>query len=1011
MALPSRTLQVPEIPRTWILLFFFVSGATGLIYEVVWTRLLTLIMGNTHYSIATVLTAFMGGLALGSFFGGKIIDRAFNPLAAYAILEVGIGIYCLLIPTFIDLAFPLFQWIYLNLGDSYTQTSLVRFLVCGALLIIPATFMGATLPVLSKFVSRDENFIGKDVGTLYSINTFGAVVGAWSSAFVLMRLLGVQTTIAVAAAANIGIAVIIYLLFKPPLKEPLQASKDTEPEPPLQKREALILLSFAVAGAVALVYQMAWTRILSLLLGSSVYAFSLILTVFILGLALGTVTASRWLPRLNDLIKGYGVTQLIIGFSSLAIVPLFARIPFVNRWVYENWGQQFELVQGANFLTIFALLFIPTFFMGAQFPIVIKIMVTKLATVGQNVGRTYACNTFGTIIGSFLAGFILIPVLGLQTTILTAVFLNILLGIALLAFGSQLSFNWKMYFLPGVFFVFVMIANSIAPWDKSVISSGSFMPYRIGDLKEAELKKNKILFFKEGMHTTVTTELSASGNIFLRVNGKTDASLALDMRTQLLSGYLPMLLHASPKSALVIGQGSGITLGAVEQFPVDKINLVEISSAVIDGSRYFDPFNHDALNDKRLTVLLEDGRNHIALSNNTYDVIISEPSNPWISGVGALFTVDFFELLKKRLNPGGLACIWVHTNMSPDSFKSIVRSFTEKFPFVTMWESIAGDDYLLIGSEEEYGLSFAKAQKYFANEITRKDFAKIGIRNVPDLMSLMIMSRENLVEFSKNAPLHTDDNSLLEFNAPEYVYKDERDVLVRQLTPFIRLQPEFVKFADDEIKTRVRKRLAQLERSESQIEEIKRKARITTLLERAEAAFNVGDITQALASYKEVLALEPQHVLAYMNMGNVYQELKLMDEAEEAYLNTLKANPFYVFGSLGLARLYIFSGQPDKAIDILQSTLQWYDGDHELSLYMGLAYAFKKDAPRAIEEFENSLKLNPNSLLAHYYLGVQVQNSDPSSSRRHLKIFLKLAGNQPEQGGLIQKAEKLLKKF
>ena len=192
-------------------------------------------------------------------------------------------------------------------------------------------------------------------------------------------------------------------------------------------------------------------------------------------------------------------------------------------------------MQGANFITILGLLFIPTFFMGAQFPIVIKILATKLETVGQNVGRVYAFNTVGAIIGSFLAGFVLIPTLGIQSTIVSMVFLNVLLGITLLALGSQLSFNWKIYGLPGVFIFCVFIANWIAPWDKSVISSGSFMPYRIGDLKEAELKKNKILFFKEGVHTTVTTELSASGNIFLRVNGKTDASLALDMRTQLLS--------------------------------------------------------------------------------------------------------------------------------------------------------------------------------------------------------------------------------------------------------------------------------------------------------------------------------------------------------------------------------------------------------------------------------------------------------------------------------------------
>ena len=957
----------------------------------------------------------MGGLALGSFVGGKIIDRDFNPLAVYAILEAGIGIYCLLIPLFIELAFPLFQWIYLNLGDSYTQTSLVRFLVCGVLLIIPATFMGGTLPVLSKLVTRDENFIGKDVGTLYSINTFGAVVGALASAFVFMRFLGVQATISVAATANICIALIIYFLFKPPLKERLSylAPPSKEKSASLQKWDLFILLSFAVSGLVALVYQVAWTRILSLLLGSSVYAFSLILAVFIFGLAVGTVTASNLLTRIRCLIKGYGISQIIIGFSALFIVPLFGRIPFVNRWVYENLGQQFQLMQGANFLTILGLLFIPTFFMGAQFPIVIKILATKLETVGQNVGRAYAFNTVGAIIGSFLAGFVLIPTLGIQATILSMVFLNVLLGIALLTLGSQLSFNWKIYGLPGVFIFCVFIANWIAPWDKSVISSGSFMPYRIGDLKEAELKKNKILFFKEGVHTTVTTELSASGNIFLRANGKTDASLALDMRTQLLSGYLPMLFHENPKSVLVIGQGSGITLGAVEQFPVNKINLVEISPAVIDGSRFFDPFNHDALNDERLSILLEDGRNHIALSKKSYDVIVSEPSNPWISGVGALFTVDFFDLLKKRLNPGGLACIWVHTNMSPDSFKSIIRSFTEKFPFVTMWESIAGDDYLLIGSEREYRLSFEKAQKYLANKITGKDFAHIGIRNVPDLMSLMIMSRPKLVEFSKNTTLHTDDNSFLEFNAPEYVYKDERDLLVRQLTPFIQLQPEFVKFENihPEIITRVNKRLLRLERSESQIEEIKRKARIETLLEQAEVAYNVGDITQALVFYAKILVLDSQHILAQMNIGNIYRELKLTEKAEKAYLNTLNSNPFYVFGSLSLARLYIFSGQPDKAIKIINDTLEWYDGDHEFSLFMGLAYAFKKDPRRAIEEFETSLKWNPNYSLAHFYLGVQLQNNAPSSARKHLQSFLNLAKNRSEHGKLIQKAEKLLKKL
>jgi spermidine synthase len=998
--------------RVWIFLFFFISGATGLIYEVVWTRLLTLVMGNTHYSISTVLTAFMGGLALGSYAGGKVIDRRFNPLTAYALLEAGIGLYCLLIPSLIDLAFPLFKWVYINWGDSYTQASIIRFIICVAILIIPATFMGATLPVLSKFVSRDEAHIGKDVGTLYSINTFGAVFGAWASAFIFMRLWGVQSTIWMTALLNLAISAVIFLVFKPPLKGSGSIELES-PLPPLDKKGKLILLSFAFSGMVALVYQIAWNRILSLLLGSSVYAFSLILTVFILGLALGTASFSRLLHRFDDLMKVYGVTQIIIGISSLLIIPLFGTIPFVNRWIYENWGLQFEFIQMTNFLIILALLFIPTFFMGAQFPLVIKMMAKKMETLGRHVGRIYACNTIGTIVGSFLAGFVLIPMLGMQFTLISGVFLNVLLGSAILMLGSRLNFNVKIYALPAVLMFCILTAKSMGSWDTSVISSGSFMPYRIADLKEAELKKNKILFFREGMHTTVTTELSVSGNIFLRVNGKTDASLALDMRTQLLSGYLPMLFHADPKSALVIGQGSGITLGAVEQFPVDEISLVEISPAVIDGSRYFDPFNHHALDDERVTLKLEDGRNHIALSDKTYDVIVSEPSNPWISGVGALFTVNFFELLKKRLNPGGVACIWVHTNMSPDDFKSIIRSFSKEFPFVSMWESIAGDDYLLIGSEKEYGLFYERAMKYLSDATVGRDLHRIGINNVPDLLSLMIMSRKKLLEFSASAPLHTDDNSLLEFNAPKYVYKDDRAVLVRQLTPFIEMEPGFVDFSQTDAITRkkVAETLAKLQRSESQIEDIKSKASLERLLDQAVEAYNVGDISEALQNYQKVLELDPDHVMTYYNMGNIFLELQLMDKAESAYQSTLDINPFYVFGSIGLARLHVFSGQPDKAIKVLHDTLAWYAGDQQVSLYLGLAHAFKKDSARAIQELKKSLEWDPTFPPAHYYLGIQYQTWNPGLAKKHLQTFLELAPLRPGYENLQPKAEKLLKKL
>jgi len=931
--------------KNWVFLFFFVSGFTGLIYEVVWTRLLTLVLGNTHYSITTVLTTFMAGLALGSFLGGRWVDRHGNPLVMYAVLEGAIGIYCLLIPFLIDLALPVFKQIYVHFSDSYTLASLIRFAVCGLILIVPASFMGATLPVLGKFVSDDPDIIGQEVGTLYAVNTFGAVIGAFASAFILMRTLGVSMTIWLAAALNLGIAAVILVSLKGQWRTPLAIDAADTPDPatvhkPYSLEMWTVLACFALSGVAALIYQVAWNRVFSLLLGSSVYAFSLILTTFILGLALGTGVFARCVNRFKNLKWVFGLLQLGIGFSALAVLPFFGDIPLVNRWVYLNWNLEFATVQWANFLIIFGAIFVPTFCMGAQFPVVVRLVANNLESLGHHVGTAYASNTVGTIVGSFLGGFVLIPWLGIQNAILFAVFINVLLGVSLLAESPGLSINVKTFGLPAVLIVLLLFAHDIQPWNRAVISSGSFIPYRMEDLDQALRNQNKILFYKEGIHTTVTTELAVTGNIFLRVNGKTDASLAQDMRTQLLSGYLPMLFNKNPQSVLVIGQGSGVTLGAVEQFPVKEIDLVEISPAVIEGSRFFGPFNHNSLDDPRVNIILEDGRNHITLTDKKYDVIISEPSNPWISGIGALFTVDFFKKVRERLHPGGVVCIWTHTNMSPGNFKSIGKAFHAVFPQVSMWESIVGDDYLLIGSMEPYSLPYEKAQALFDHPVRGKDLKRLGLSSVRDLMGLLIMKEDRLQEFIKEAPVHTDDNSLLEFGAPEYIYKDERHLIVRQLTPFFHVYPSILRFEtlSPEEQKGVLENIATLERSEVQVKEIKRRARIDQYLDEAVAAVERGAYNKAAGVYFKILEQEPEHVLTWFNLGNVYREIQEYEKAESAYLKTVEINPYYVFGYLELGRLKWVQGQKEEARNYFQKVLKLtpYDPEiHRLFAQMG----------------------------------------------------------------------------
>ena len=926
--------------RIWIFLFFFVSGATGLIYEVVWTRLLTLVLGNTHYSVSTVLATFMAGLALGSFFGGRLIDRGGRPLLIYALLEGAIGIYCFLIPHFIDASLPFFQWIYLNFQESYSLTSFFRFSVCGAILLVPASLMGATLPILGKFVSDDPKVIGRDVGTLYAVNTFGAVTGALVSAFVLMKTYGVTSTIWIAAGLNLGLASIILIFFR----RHWGRSREEELSPSetghryYTPEVILILGGFCVTGIASLIYQVAWTRIFSLLLGSSVYAFSLILTAFILGLASGTLVFSRIVGRFTDLKKVFGWLQVGIGLSALAALPFFGKVPLINRWVYLNWGLDFSSIQWSNFLIILSLIVVPTFLMGAQFPVVVRLVARNLKTLGHHVGTAYASNTLGTILGSLIGGFLLIPILGVQNTILWAVFVNIVLGIILL-YSSSLQTNLKTYVLPALLLIWVLGARGIAPWDKAVISSGSFMPYRIDELENALQQKNKILFYKEGMHTTVTTELSVDGNIFLRVNGKTDASLGLDMRTQLLSGYLPMFFHKNPEDVLVVGQGSGVTLGAVTQFPSKTIDLVEISPAVIEGSRLFDPFNHQALDDPRVEIILEDGRNHITLTNKKYDVIISEPSNPWISGIGALFTQDFYELANTRLKPGGIMCIWMHTNMSPESFKSISRAFLSVYPNVTMWESIVGDDYLLIGSQRPYSLPYEKVKRLLENPVQGRELKRLGISSVRDLMGLLVMDQSELKIFSEGAPIHTDDNSLLEFGAPEYIYKDERQVIVRQITPHFKGMPSLLSFDELSVEEQeaVKKHIGSLERSEVQVRGIKRKARIDQYLDEAVEAVNREAYERAAQLYQKILEQEPDHVLTYLNLGNVYSAVLEFEMAEQAYRKTLEINPYYIFGSLSLARLYLRTDRPDQAVEVLRKVNEWSPHDADVTRYLNLA--------------------------------------------------------------------------
>ncbi|MGA2265973.1 MAG: fused MFS/spermidine synthase [Phycisphaerae bacterium] len=778
-----------------VLALFFFSGACGLVYEIIWTRLLRLVMGNTIFSITTVLCAFMGGLAAGSYLGGRFIERRRDPLRIYALLEAAVGLYCLALPMIINVAEPLYRLIYRDYASSYYLFGLLRFAFCGMLLLVPATFMGATLPVLSTFVTASLDRIGRSVGRLYAINTFGAVLGAAAAGFVLIPALGVRHTIALACLVNLLVATAAYLLHRrtpwpgaaEPAAGPNRERSSSGADSVMVKKPLIawvLLAGYGLSGLAALTYEVAWTRVLSLTIGSSVYAFSLMLTAFILGLAVGSMALSRFVDRWRNTMAALAVTELLIGISALAVVPVFGWLPMHFGRVIAELSESFWKLQLLEFGVVFAVMLVPTVLMGLAFPLATRAYVSATSGISRSVGSLYAANTVGSILGSFLGGFVLIPLLGLQRTILVAVGINIVVGCAILLWSPLVSRGRRVAAAAVSAAMAVALAWTLPPWDPATLTFGLYVLSRevkghrtMQEIQE-ESRNYRVLFHKEGIFDTITVRQEGKVRT-LMVNGKPDASTGDDMTTQQLLGHVPMFLHRDPKNVLVIGLASGVTLGACSMYPVQQMDCAEISPDMPPATHFFDDVNHRVLEDPRLRLIIADGRNHLALTDRTYDVIISEPSNPWIAGIADLFTVEFFRLCRQRLNDDGLACIWVQGyGIDWRAFRSILSAFAEAFPYVTVWEAILPGDYLLVGSQRPIVADSQAIGRRLEDPRFRADLSPIGIASPAEFLSRFVLNEKALPRLRDDVPVHTDDNGIVEYTTPRTMFSEHSPIRI-----------------------------------------------------------------------------------------------------------------------------------------------------------------------------------------------------------------------------------------
>ena len=803
---PGRTGSGHGVRSTHLLIsgLFFVSGFSGLVYEIVSVRLLRLVMGNTTFAISAVLTAFMGGLALGSYVGGRIADRRHDLLRVFAVLEGSIALYFFFAPWLFDSAQPVYRWVYQNTETSFVLLSLLRFVLCGLLLLVPTTLMGATLPVLSRLVVRRSSDLGASVGTLYAVNTFGAVLGVAGSGFVLIPNVGVSRTLHLACAASAAVSAAAFLLYRRlgdtgQLAAAPAAARPGATRPGATRPAAgggksaapaaagrwsygrrdlhALLVAYAAAGLAALVYEVAWSRVLTLLIGSSVYAFSLMLTAFIFGLAFGAALIARFVDRLGDPMKTLAGVEIAVGVSALVVVPLIDRLPlWVTRLIFYT-KDSFVHLQLMEFALALAIMLVPTTLMGAAFPLVNRLFYEAAHGVGRTVGTVYSANTIGAIFGSFAAGFLLIPLVGIQGTIYAAVLINVAAGCVLVGLSKSLSPRARAAAV-GLAAAGALAAMAVTPaWDPNRMSFGPFLQavrasddviLSAGKLQQ-RLQAKQVVLHSEGVSTTITVKRRGQ-LLTLYVNGKPDASSATDLPTQFMLAHAPMLLHPNPRRVLVIGLASGITLGAAGQHPAETLDCAEIAPGMIRAARLFDPYNHQILDDPRVTIFIADGRNHLALSNRPYDVIVSEPSNPWLAGVADLFTVEFFQICRKRLDEGGIACVWLESYaIDEPSFRTVLATFHQVFPDMMIWSSRASD-FLLVGCKGNLAVDYRRLVERLADPKIAGDLRRIQVRTVVDLLGNIVADAAGVAAYSAGAPIHTDDNALLEFSSPRSLF-------------------------------------------------------------------------------------------------------------------------------------------------------------------------------------------------------------------------------------------------
>ncbi len=755
-----------------VITLLLLSGATGLVYELTWSKRLANLLGNTGQAHAIVLSTFMGGLALGAYLFGRRADRAKRPLSLYGALELGIGLYALVFPKVLAVAGELYLRIAPGL-EGVPRLS-ARLGLAASALLVPTLLMGGTLPVLMRHLTERLGSARRQLSILYAVNSLGASVGCLFAGMVLVPGVGLEVSERLAAMVNLLLgAAAVVAGWRAFASEPAGAESEADGQHFGASAVRAALVGTALAGFTSMTYETVWIRVLSIVLGGTSYAFTLILTAFILGISLG----SFWLSTRPDenALRTFGRLQLALMFAVLLSMTAYARLPYAFMQVHarlDHGPQTWGTYQVLSFLVCGALLLPPTFLLGASFPAAARVALRAMSDVGARLGTTYLWNTIGTVSGALLGGLFLLPLIGLEGTLALALIANLIAAAwAMLADGSGVPRSLALRWLVPSAIALVVAVGATSGWASTLAASGRYREWNrsfdgYSQFLDEVHSRSTVRFYRDDVFASVLVGSQDDDRRYLRINGKVDGSNGTDIDTQILAAHLGVLMHPKEvKRVLLVGVGAGITAGSLLAHPIERLDVVEISPAVVEAAEIFAPDHHDAFKDPRCHVHIEDARTFLALSQEPYDLIVSVPSNPWVSGVSGLFSRDFFEMAKGKLAPGGRLVQWIHTYESSVSLvKLVVRTLRGSFEHGTTW--VGPDDLVLVASREPQVLDFATLAARMAQPKVRDDLSRIHLQLPTTLLGRQVHPDEAQKRFGGEGPVNTDDHNALEYGSP-----------------------------------------------------------------------------------------------------------------------------------------------------------------------------------------------------------------------------------------------------